>query len=169
MSSDERELSRFERWSTDWDGNPIVEWDSEAHERWLEKWAPPCPWGNLQMVRHALGFRERNLCELELRVPPGGDDGGVCTVVVDEFDDEVHVRVVICRDPDDEEAAARPREYSDWPVRVWLDRPLGERAVIDLDTDEELPLYKPLYDDGVQQPDHGFYPANRRRSRPSGT
>jgi len=35
-------LRRWERWTTDWDGQPIVEFDSEAHEKWLEKWAPKC-------------------------------------------------------------------------------------------------------------------------------
>jgi hypothetical protein len=163
--SEERELHRFERWGTDWKGDPIIEWDSEAHERWLEKWAPNCPNGYPQRVRHALGFRERSVGELELRVPLGGDDGGVCEVVVDELDDEVHVRVIVCYDPDDEEAAERPRTYVDWPVRVWLERPLGDRAVIDVDTDEELKLFKLHYDNGVRQPDHGYHPANRRQRR----
>ena len=57
----------------------------------------------------------------------------------------------------------RDRKYMDWPVRLWLDRPLGERAVIDFDTDEELPLYKPLYLNNVPQRDHVYRPANRRR------
>jgi superfamily II DNA or RNA helicase len=62
----------------------------------------------------------------------------------------------------------RPHEYVDCPVRVWLDRPLGERAVIDVDDDEELPLYVPEYLNNVVQPDHGYHPANRRRRRPEG-
>jgi hypothetical protein len=48
-------------------------------------------------------------------------------------------------------------------VRVWLKQPLGERAVIDVDSDEELPVYIPQYLDNVRQPDHGYHPANRRR------
>ena len=45
---------------------------------------------------------------------------------------------------------------------MWLDRPLGDRAVIDVDSDEELPLYTPRYLDGVAQRDYGYRPANRR-------
>jgi hypothetical protein len=116
-------------------------------------------------VRNALGFWERNACELELRVPLGGDDGRVCDVVVDELEDEVHVRVIVCYDPEHDEAPARSRKYVDWPVRVWLERPLGDRAVIDVDRDEELPLYTPAYLDNVPQSDHGYRPAGRRQRR----
>ena len=170
---DTRPLSRWERWTTEWDGQPIIEFDADAHAEWCEKWAPRCPVGNSQRLRHPLGFRERNIGELELRVALGGDEG-VCEVVVDEGDDEVQVRVLLCypddddecRDDDDEKAPRRRRrrrEYTDCPVRVWLENPLGERAVIDVDTDEELPLYTPLYMNNVLQPDHGYRPANRRR------
>jgi hypothetical protein len=158
----ERKLGRWERWTTDWDGTPIVEFDSESHERWLEKWAPPCH----RRARRALGCRERNISELELRVALGGDDRGVCRVILDERDDEVHVRVLVCGCDDDNDDDDRTwREYTDCPVRVWLKQPLGERAVIDVDSDEELPLYIPEYLDNVRQPDHGYHPANRRRAQ----
>ena len=93
----------------------------------------------------------------------------VCQVIVDERDDDVYVRVVLCyEDEGDEDEDLRPRrhEYMDCPVRVWLDRPLGERAVIDVDDDEELPLYVPKYLNNVVQPDHGYHLADRRRRRP---
>ena len=94
----------------------------------------------------------------------------VCQVIVDERDDEVYVRVLLCyEDEGDEDEDLRPRrhEYIDCPVRVWLDRPLGKRAVIDVDDDEELPLYVPKYLNSVVQPDHGYHPANRRRRLPA--
>ena len=160
-TSEERPLGRWERWTTDWDGQPIVEFDSEAHESWLEKWAPPCH----RRVGRPLGFRERNTSELELRVPLGGYDRGVCRVILDERDDEIHVRVLVCCcDDDDDDDGGTYREYMDCPVRVWLKQPLGERAVIDVDSDEELPLYIPQYLDNVRQPDHGYHAANRRRA-----
>jgi hypothetical protein len=165
----ERRLSRWERWTTDETGQPIVEFDVEAHEKWCAKWAPRCPVRNPQRRRRALGFRERSVAELELRVPFSlSEPEGVCEVIVDERDDEVHVRVVLCYEEDEDEDRVRPRRhgYMDCPVRVWLDRPLGERAVIDVDDDEELPLYVPEYLNGVVQPDHGYHPANRRRRRP---
>ncbi len=55
--------------------------------------------------------------------------------------------------------------YMDCPIRVWLESPLGDRAVIDLDTDEELPLFVPEYLNNVVQPDHGYHPAQRRLRR----
>jgi hypothetical protein len=162
----ERELGRWERWTTDWDGQPIIEFDSQAHNKWLEKWAPECR----RRVRRALGFRERNIGELELRVALGGDDRGVCRVILDERDDEVYVRVLVCGcDDDDDDETRRDREYMDCPVRVWLKQPLGERAVIDVDSDNELPLYIPEYLDNVRRPDHGYHPAHRRPARPDAT
>jgi hypothetical protein len=73
------------------------------------------------------------------------------------------VRVLLHYHDDDDEASSRDREYLDCPVRVWLERPLGEWAVIDVDSDEELPLYTPARLNNVPQLDHGYRPANRRR------
>lgn len=162
----ERRLSRWERWAIDETGQPIVEFDAEAHAEWCAKWAPPCPVGNPQRLRRALGFWERNVAELELRVPLSlTDPEGACQVIVDERDNEVYVRVAVCYEDEEDDDDVRPRrnEYMDCPVRVWLDRPLGDRAVIDVDDDEELPLYVPKYLNNVVQPDHGYHPANRRR------
>lgn len=163
-SPEQRKLERWERWTTDWNGEPIIEFDSEAHAEWLEKWLPECH----RRLGRVLGFWERSVRELELRVVLGGDDRGVSRVILDEQDDEVYVRVLVCccYDDDDEDDTPRDREYMDWPVRVWLKRPLGERAVIDVDSDEELPLYTPKYLNNVVQPDHGYHPANRRRGNP---
>lgn len=44
--------------------------------------------------------------------------------------------------------------------------PLDERVVIDMDSDEELPLYTPMYMNNVLRPDHGDRPAARRRRTP---
>jgi hypothetical protein len=134
----------------------------EDNDTWeeLSPW-PPCPDGNAQSIRHPLGFRERNECELELRVVLGGDDLGVCQVIVDEGPDEVGVRVLVCYDDSDEEPCGR--DHLDWPVRVWLDQPLGDRAVIDAERDEELALFIPSYLDNIPQPDADYHRVNRRR------
>jgi hypothetical protein len=129
------------RAQVDDDGDGIEELDA-AHATWSKKWAPKCQNGNRQRLRHALAYRERNRCELELRVPLGPDEGGVCQLVVDERQDEVYVRVLVCVDRESDSAMG-PREYVDCPVRVWLERPLGERVVIDVDTGQELPLRIP--------------------------
>jgi hypothetical protein len=63
-------------------------------------------------------------------------------VVVEELDDEIFVRVLVCcYEPNDEDEFIR--EYIDCPVRVWLDAPVGDPAVIDADTGEKLPLHIP--------------------------
>jgi hypothetical protein len=122
-------------------GQSINAWDPDS---WQEMW-PSCPDGNPQRLCHPLGFRERSIGELELRVALGGDDRGVCDIVMEHGEDEVRVRVLVCYDDEDEELPPRNRGYMDCPVRVWLDQPLGDQAVIDLDTDEELPLFVPEY------------------------
>jgi hypothetical protein len=163
--ADDTEVHRllpWERWTTDHNGEQIIEWDTAAHAEWREKWAPPCPDGNPQRLRRPLGFWERNVGQLELRLALGTGEGA-CQLIVDERDDHVFVRVLVCYHEEDERAH-RPREYVDCPVRVWLESPLGTRAVVDVDSDEELPLFTPLYLDNKLQPDHGYKPAGRRRA-----
>ena len=172
MSTDEttpqptaaRSLGPFERLERDEDADEYIVFDQTAHAEWMDKWVRPCPDGNPQRLRRALGFRERNVGELELRVAlGGGDEHGVCRVLLDERDDEVFVRIFICYDEDAEWVPLKQRAYSDCPVRVWLDKPLGDRAVIDVDSDEELPLFIPTHRNGVPDPQHGYHPSNRRR------
>jgi len=152
-NSDARPLGRWERWGVDWRGQPIIEWDDEAHAAWCEKWAPPCPDGNPQRLRRAVGFRERDLHELELRVPFAREENGACQVIVEESDDIILVRVLVCLD---EGADALPpaREFMTCPVRTWLDRPLGNRKVVDVDSNEALPLFslEALLDPGRGDP-----------------
>jgi hypothetical protein len=143
-NSETRPLHRWERWGLDWAGQPIIEWDDEAHAAWCAKWAPRCPDGNPQRVRRAIAFRERNVCELELRVPLAFDENGACQVIFEESDDTVLVRVLVCFDPE-REVFPRPQEFVDCPVRVWLDRPLATRTVVDVGSNEALPLHSPRY------------------------
>ncbi len=160
---DRRELGRWEYWTTDWDGEPIVAFDDVRHAEWCEKWCPRCPDGKPQRLRRALGFRERNECELELRVVLAEGEHGACAVIVDEQADEVFVRVLVCYDEPEDDRPLASREAVVWPVRVWLDEPLGDRAVIDEDSDEELDLFTFSWDeDNNPLPDHGYRPANRR-------
>jgi hypothetical protein len=52
----------------------------------------------------------------------------------------VHVRVLACYDENEER---REAEYMNCPIHVYLDKPLGDRAVIDVDSERELPLFIP--------------------------
>lgn len=122
-----------------------------------------CPDGQRQRLCHPLGFRD--VGELQLRVLLGPGDDGVCQVIVEERAEEVYVRVLVHCQGEDDAPGPRTTRYMDCPVRVELDEPLGDRAVIDVDLDEELPLYTPLYLDNVRQPDHGYRPAARRRAQ----
>jgi hypothetical protein len=146
----------------DENGEPFIGWGVDTRGEWMKDW-PPCPDGDPIELRHALGFRERSIRELELRVLLGGDDRGVCQVIVDERDDEVHVRVLVHQPNEGQRVTPGDREYLDWPVRVSLVRPLGNRPVIDMDSDDELPPYAPEYLDNELKPDHECQPTARRR------
>jgi hypothetical protein len=121
-SEDDHGLGRPEPWETGEEDRSLD--DCVEVAEWRAKWAPPCPDGNPQELRRPLGFRERNVGELELRVALGGGDYGGCRVIVDERDDEVYVRVLVCGE-EERPVHPRDRDYMDCPVRVWLDEPLG--------------------------------------------
>jgi hypothetical protein len=157
-------VAPWERLAKDERGEQIRGGDREEHAQRCPDWAPDCPDRRSWQVRRALGFWERNLSELELRIALGGNDDGVCQVVVDEQEHEVYVRVLVhCEN--DSPRRSRDHDYLDCPVRVWLERPLGKRAVIDVDSDEELHLFTPAYLNNVPQADHGYRPVNRRSPR----
>jgi hypothetical protein len=152
----------------DWERWP-EEWNEDLRALWCDRWQPNwCPVGNQQIRGRPLGFSKQTACELELRVALRRDEG-VCQVIVDELGDEVYVLVITCYEEEEpeHELPAPLGERLDCPVRVWLDRPLGDRAVINVDTDKELDLYTPAYGNGMRQHDHGYRPANRRRSKAS--
>jgi hypothetical protein len=109
---------------------------------WLEKWAPDCPIGNPQRVRTCVGYREREPGRLQLRVPLAGTEG-LCEVIVEEHEEKILVRVLVCHE-EDEEREPGP-EYVDCPVHVYLDEPLNGRVVIDEETGEALALFVPRW------------------------
>jgi hypothetical protein len=135
-------LGPWERCGVDSTGQPIIEWDEDAHAVWCSIWAPPCPDGYQQRLRRAVAFRERNVSELELRVPLSEAENGACQVIVEELEDKIRVRVLVCFEPQ-ADVFSPPRHITNCPVRTWLDRPLGNRAVVDVDSEEELPLHTP--------------------------
>ena len=98
----------------DEDGEPTVGWEVDTRGEWGEKW-PACPDGHPLKLRHALGFRERSVRELELRVSLGDDGWGVCQIIVDEREDEVYVRVLLHRSDDRRGVSLTEREYLDSP------------------------------------------------------
>ena len=106
----------------DEDGEPTVGWEVDTRGEWAEKW-PACPDGHPLKLRHALGFWERSVRELELRVSLGDDGWGVCQIIVDEREDEVYVRVLLHRSDNCRGLSLTDREYLDWPVRVSLVSP----------------------------------------------
>jgi hypothetical protein len=98
-----------------------------------------CPIGLPQRPVACLAYREREPGRLQLRVVVSTDEG-ICDAVVEEGDDRVYVRVVMCYDVDE----ARPDDsVLDCPVHVYLEQPLGDRTVIDALTGKVLPLFVP--------------------------
>ena len=133
--------------STEWSEEPWpAEWADDEHAAWLDKWAPKCPIGNPQRACACLAYREREPGRLQLRVAVLPGTEGVCDVIVHEDEDTVYVWVILCyeeTDQDDEE-----RECWDCPVHAYLDQPLNGRTVIDVQTDQALPLFLPSRKEG---------------------
>ena len=137
--------------------------DDAAAAAWREKWAPPCPEHKSQRLAQILGYRERSPKELELLavVFPTDDEG--CHFIVDEREDEVHVRVLLHAD------LGRPHEGEEWvmPFRWWLEHPLGDRAIINADTGHEIWHDALDRQGGAPEPDRGDNPPKRRRPKRS--
>jgi len=131
-------LLRWTGWIDD-NGECARGFEVYPSEDWKQRWSPPCPDGDPVMVRQAVGYGERGPCELELRVALFGREGGVCQAIIDEHVDEIYVRVLVHWD-DQRARRARGHDYV-VPVRVWLEEPLGERAVIDVDSRLSLPQW----------------------------
>lgn len=114
---------------------------------WLEKWAPKCPDGNDQRLCGILGFRLKGAGYLQLRVVLRPLDNGVCQVIIEEHPDRLYVRALACLKADAPHHQARRSQpdETDCPCNVWLDAPLAERIVIDVESDEPLPLYLPRW------------------------
>lgn len=138
------------RMPIDHTNTPPVDPAEAEHARWLDRWAPKCPIGNPQRIRPCLAFREREPGRLQLRVALAREEG-VCNVVVDEQEDVVYVRALLCYDPDAEDM--RTPDYWDCPVHVYLDRPLGDRGVFDIESDAFLPLHTPCWEDASPSAD----------------
>jgi hypothetical protein len=114
---------------------------------------PSCPLGLPQVARECLGFYERGPARLQLRFG-AMDNEGLCDVVVDEGPDQVAVRIVLCSKEDEHlgyDGLAEERAH------VGLERPLGGRTVIDLETGEPIPFYVPTYLDGRRTQAPGYY------------
>jgi hypothetical protein len=128
-------------------GDPANECRDWQHGCVLEG-TPPCPDGNPQRICELLGFRLKGADYLQLRAVHRDSDQFMCHVTIDEHPDRVCVRLVACvaADTGRRPLSSRDRHETDCPCNVWLDDPLGTRAVIDLDTGEELPLYIPHWD-----------------------
>ncbi len=119
-----------------------------THEEWLAKWAPPCPDGNHQRLLEILGFRLKGADYLQIRVALRRGEG-VCQIMLEEHPDRIYVRAAACVDDDDEDYWATPSRHEvDCGCAIWLDAPLGERMVIDEDTNEELLLLIPRWGTG---------------------
>ena len=127
--------------SIDWADDAPEEWYDEAHADWCETWAPRCPIGNPNRPATLTGYREREPGRLQLRVIVREGTEGVCDAIVEEAEETVRVRVLLCWE--DSVAHWQDRYYTGCPVHVYLERPLGGRSVIDVDTDEPLPLFVP--------------------------
>jgi hypothetical protein len=121
-----------------------------THDEWMEKWAPRCPDENHQRLLTILGFRLKGDDYLQLQVVMRKGDNGVCQAISEEHPDRIYVRALSClsEEADDADWYWTPTRELAWPCNLFLDAPLGERVVIDVDTGEELPLCIPRWGTG---------------------
>jgi hypothetical protein len=96
-----------------------------------------------QRLLEVAGFRLKAPDHLQLRIILRAEDGGGCHVIVGEREDCLFVRAMAHRDEDTWRQL--PTDEMDCPCNYWLDAPLGERVVIDVDTGAELPFFIPRW------------------------
>jgi hypothetical protein len=106
-----------EDWITSWNNEDWITSDDsdddDERARWLDRWSSPCPDGRPQRAAICLGHREREPGRLQLRVALCGGEG-VCDVIVEEDEDAVRVRLLVCYDEDRFEED-EDREYMNCP------------------------------------------------------
>jgi hypothetical protein len=109
----------------------------------FQRWAPPCPAGHPQRPTPAIAHRDKlnGLIQLRALMQPAD---GICSVVIQESYDLVLVRVILCR-PHDDWDDDDESELFNCPVRIWLDEPLDDRWVIDVEAGKRLPPYEPTW------------------------
>jgi hypothetical protein len=96
-----------------------------------------------------VAFRLKGPDYLQLRVILKKGDHGACQIIIDEHPDRLYVRALAClKDDEDEASGWSGTDEVDCGCCVWLDAPLGERVVIDVETGEELPLLIPRWGTG---------------------
>ena len=135
------------RGGTSKESRPESGWSADSaddqHAEWLEKWTPACPIGNPQRLCTLVGYREREPGRLQLRALVRPSTDGICEAIVEEDEHTVRVRVLVCyqeRDQDEDIAS-----FWNCPVHVYLEKPLNGRKVIDVDSEQALPLFVPSW------------------------
>jgi hypothetical protein len=114
---------------------------------------PPCPLDLPQVGRACLGCYEREPGRLQLRFG-ARDNEGVCDVIVEQSSSEVAVRLLLCSK--DDEHLGYPG-LAEERTHVYLDRPLGDRKVIDLETGCGVPFFVPTYTNNRLTKAPGYY------------
>jgi hypothetical protein len=116
---------------------------------------PRCPLGLTQQPRACLGRYERGDRWLQIRMLMR-DDEGVCTVLVEEDESSVTVRVITCRSDDPVDRLGYPG-YAEERHHVSIEAPLGDRTVLDHQTGRPMPFYVPTHDNGRPTKAPGYY------------
>jgi hypothetical protein len=129
------------------DGPEFASWEPDRPETALGPTVPPCPDGNDQRLVEILGFRLKVADYLQLRVLTRDGDRGICHVTLEQDPGQVRVLAVACLHEADHESWRRtPSTRMDSPCNLWLDEPLDERTVVDIDSGLPLPLCIPGWD-----------------------
>jgi hypothetical protein len=125
------------------DAGPIWPSGDEDFQR-LDERVTSCPVGNVQRAVRCLSYREREPDRLQVRVAIRPSLEGVCDASADEDEETVRVRVYLCY-PEGSLEPPDP-EYMNCPVHIYLDKPLGDRKVVDALTGETLTVFVPNWE-----------------------
>ena len=98
-----------------------------------EEWTP-----HEQRWRACVGHMEREPGRLQLRVALRPKEG-VCNVLFEEDEESVAVLVLVCGEAD------RRGDPVNCPVHIYLEQPLGERAVLDVVNNRRPVPYRNVY------------------------
>jgi hypothetical protein len=101
----------------------------------VERWEP-----HEQRWRDCVGHMEREPGRLQLRVRLCGEEG-VCTVLFEEDAASVKVLILVCGPCDPSTG------YTDCPVHIYLEEPLGDRPVLDVARERRPVPYFNVYRD----------------------
>jgi hypothetical protein len=126
--------------------------EDDAQDAIDDRWLPYCPAHHPVEPKELLGYTILSPRLLRVEVSMRGFED-VCDVVVDEGPDLIRVRATACANFHNHPVFRRSALGD--PSVITLNEALGDRVVIDYETEEPVPVYVPPYLHGRRTADPG--------------